>query len=154
MLKLIISHKDENIVNLLRNGFQGYPGISVLELPPDELPKVVGLDAVYLSVMGAERWGARPIVHKAQILRTRAEEAENGFPPYVVAGGVFNDDDPRDPRFQLEVVITSVLEAIRAFNLEHDQPIRSIGFWAEDLLIGKMEPIEMAHTIAFLYAQR
>ena len=45
--------------------------------------------------MGAERWGALPIPHKAQLLRVASEDRINGYPVYVIAGSLFDIEDPR-----------------------------------------------------------
>jgi len=136
---------------LLRQGLEGHKEISVLELRPSELPRLKGLDAIYLTAMGAERWGARPIRHKAQVLSTTPADAEKGLPKYVVAGGVFALAEPADPAFQVLVVVTSVLEAIKAFNLDGNEVICNIGFWADDLLIQDIDPIEAARVIRSAY---
>src|SRR5437867_1633912 len=90
----------------------GCTGITVLEIPADKLPTLPDLDAMFLTLPAAERWGARPLVHKAQILRTqRAQETSPAdMPPYVIAGVAMAQDDPHDPVFELQLIMTTTLE--------------------------------------------
>jgi hypothetical protein len=152
--KLIISDESQETVNLLQEGLAGCEEVTVLKLSPDQLLAVEGLDAFYLSVMGAERWGARPIPRKAQVLRTTPDDAEKGYPPYVIAGGLFNMEDPRDPHFQLRTIMSAVLTAVESFNAENNRVIRKIGFWARDLCFAPMSPGEAGEIIKSVYQGR
>src|SRR5216684_7176832 len=115
---LIICDESEGTVDLLREGLAGCEEVTVLRLKPDQLLRVEGLDAFYISVTGAERWGAQPIPHKAQILRTELDDEGKRYPSYVVAGGLFNLEDSSDPSFQLKVIMNTVLEAVDHFNVD------------------------------------
>lgn len=151
---LIISDERQETVNLLQKGLAGCEEITVLQLKPDQLPKLDGIDAVYLTVTGAERWGAMPIPHKAQVLPALPTDAEHGWPPYVIAGGLFNMEDPHDPRFYLQVIINTVLDAVDSFNSENKDVIRKIGFWTEWLGIERMNPVEAGGIIKSVYQKR
>ena len=139
---LIISDAKQETVQLLQKGVAGCEEITVLQLKPDQLLYVEGLDAFYISVTGAERWGALPISHKAQVLRTAPDDAEKGYPPYVIAGGLFEMEDPSDPRFYLRVIMNTVLDAVKSFNAENNGVIKKIGFWADDLCFSSMNPAQ------------
>jgi hypothetical protein len=152
-LNFIISDSDHNIVNLLREGLAGCEEVSVLELKPDRLLKLENVDALYLTATGAERWGAYPMPHRAQVLRTTAADAEKGYPPFVVAGGVFNLDDPRDPRFQLRAIMNAVILAVEAFNSENNGVIRTVAFWTEWICIPSINPVEAGEIIKSVYQQ-
>jgi hypothetical protein len=134
-MNLIISAVNSATIKLLREGLAGCEEVSVVELAPHDLFTVEGLDAFYSTVMGAERWGALPIPHKAQILKVGSEDRINGFPPYVIAGSLFNIEDPRDPEFQLHTIVSSVLTAVESFNAQHNEAISKIGFWSDDLCL-------------------
>lgn len=150
---LVIADERQESVNLLQEGLAGCEEVTVLKLRPDQLLNVEGLDAFYLSVMGAERWGARPIPHKAQILRTALDDTEKGYPPYVIAGGLFNIEDSRDPRFQLRVIMHTVLADVESFNAVNKGVIRKIGFWTEWLGIERMNPVEAGRIIRSVYEE-
>lgn len=151
--KLIISHENQNTITHLQKGLAGCEEITAIKLKPNELLKLEALDAVYLTVMGAERWGALPIPHKAQVLRTAPADAEKGYPPYVIAGSVFTAEDSLDPRFQLRVIVDAVLNAVRSFNLAESDPIWKVGFWAEDLCITLMSPEAAGELIKSVYEE-
>jgi hypothetical protein len=134
-MNFVISPKNAETIKLLREGLAGCEEVSVVKLAPDHLFTVEGLDAFYSTVMGAERWGALPIPRKAQILSVGSEDRINGYPPYVIAGSLFDIEDSRDPEFQLRVIVRSVLTAVESFNEQHDHAIAKIGFWSDDLCL-------------------
>jgi hypothetical protein len=141
----------DNHDNALRLGkeLHGCAGITVLGLPADKLPTLPDLDAIFLTLPAAEQWGAYPLLHKAQILR--AQLAQNtspaGMPPYVIAGVAIAPDDPHDPVFELQLIMTSALEAVQAFNAQHPEAIEVIGFWAGHLLLGQLAPEQVGKII-------
>ena len=58
--QLIIAVDDyENAISM-RKGLAECAEITVLELPPEKLPALAALDAVFLPLPAAERWGADP----------------------------------------------------------------------------------------------
>src|SRR5437870_4617172 len=127
--QLIFSDDDQEVINNLCASFEGRPELTALALRPHELRKA-DLDALYLSLPYAERWGSHPILHKAQILRTRPEDKD--MPPYVITGVAMDANEPRDPRAELELIIRAVLDAVESFNLENaNHPLRRIGIWTE-----------------------
>ena len=146
-MNFIIATSNTETIKLLREGVSGCEEVGVVKLPPDELFKVEALDAVYCTVMEAERWGPLPIPHKAQILETGSEDRIRGYPPYVIAGSLFRMEDPRDPEFQLRVIVSSVLIAVEAFNEQHDDAIANIGFWSEDLCLPGMNARNVGRII-------
>jgi len=106
-----------------------------------------GLDAVFLVVPAAERWGAKP-VPGAQIFKTSADDQRDGIPPYVVAGGVLRPGDPRDPVQDAKIVIGTALNAIREFNQANKgKEIHNVGFWVVNLL-GGVTPEQLSTIFA------
>ncbi len=106
-----------------------------------------GLDAIFLVVPAAEKWGAKPII-EAQVLRTSPEDQRSGMPPYVVAGGVLRRDVPREPVKDAKMVISNALDAVREFNVSHNGGgIHKLGFWAVNLLDG-VTPQQLATVFA------
>ena len=152
-MNFIISTMNTETIKLLREGLAGCEEVSVVRLPAHELFKVEGLDAVYSTVMGAERWGALPIPHKAQILKVGSEDRINGFPPYVIVGSLFNIEDPQDPEFQLRAIVSSVLTAVESFNDQHDDAIAKICFWSDDLCLPGMNAKDAGKIIKEGYEQ-
>ena len=150
---LILSDKSQETVNLLREGLAGCEEVIPLWQSPDQLLMMEGLDAVYMSVMAAERWGARPIPHSAQILQTAPSDAERGYPSYVIAGGLFEREDSRAPGFQLRTILRAVLSGVNSFNAVNDEPISKIGFWANDLCFPPLSPLEVGAIIKSVYEE-
>lgn len=150
-MSFIISTVNAETIDLLREGLAGCEEVSVVRLPPHQLFTIEGLDAFYSTVTGAERWGALPIPHKAQILKVSSDDRINGYPAYVIAGSAFDIKDSRDPEFQLRVIVSSVLTAVESFNKEHDPAIEKIGFWSEDLCLPGINAREVGKIIKQAY---
>lgn len=149
---LIFGDPDLERVKLLQQGFQSHPQITARALKPHEVRTLPNLDAFYLSIMGAERWGARPIIHEAQVLRTTPEDRTDGWPPFVIAGGAFKPEEaPLNERIVLRVVISAVLKAVEMFNAEKNEVIQSIGFEPFFTGIDKLPPLEAARIICAAY---
>lgn len=94
-----------------------------------------GMDALFLVLPAAEKWGAKPLPGKAQVLKTSPEDQRDGMPPYVVTGVVLRPSDPRGPVSETKMLIRTALDAVRGFNLSSGgNEIRRLGFWAVNLL--------------------
>ena len=93
-----------------------------------------GLDILYLPLAAAERWGAKPLIHKSQVLKTSTSEQQKGLPPYIATGTCLAEDDLRGPVPETSLLLSAVFGAIREFNRENNNCIRIVGFWAVDLL--------------------
>jgi hypothetical protein len=150
---LVIAVNNSHDAKLMCQGVASDPEITVLELPAEKLPTLPYLDAIFLPLPAAERWGARPLLHKAQILSAQGAAAipSVAMPPYVVTGVVMAPDDPHEPAFELALIITSVLEAVQAFNTQHPRAIRVIGFWGGNLCIDQLGPEQVGRIIRAAY---
>jgi hypothetical protein len=111
------------------------------------------IDAVYVSITAAERWGAanRPIIHQAQVFRTTADDRAAGWPPFVIAGLIARqDEDVFDPRL-MPLIIRAAIVAARRLNAQGSELIETIGFESGWTLIDKWPPVEAARTICAAY---
>jgi hypothetical protein len=147
--QLIIAVDDHENAMSMCKGLAGCAEITVVELLPEKLPAHAALDAMFLPLPAAERWGARPLLHKAQILHTQpaAGTPPVGMPPYVITGVAMAPDDPQDPRFELQLIMTAVLDAVESFNAAHPEAIRVIGLWAGHLCVDRLEPEQIGKII-------
>lgn len=150
--ELIFANEREQVVAALRDSFDGCPGLSAVALKPSELPRVEGLDALFLGLPYAERWGPRPVLYKAQVLRTRPED--EGMPPYVITGVAMHEDDPREARFELRLIAAAVLDAVELHNLSGARPIARVGLWTEMAGMGRLEPKAAGDIIRSVYEGR
>lgn len=148
--RLIFSDPDAERVERLRRGIGDHPDLRVIHLKSSELRKLPELDAIFLTIMAAEAWGAVPLIHKAQVLTNR-ENRLAGWPDHIVAGVAMGPGDPREPVFELKLIIQAVLEAITEFNQESEQPITSVGFSPEWTGINRIDPIQAGRIIRELY---
>ena len=146
-LMLKIFDSSPSTLSALKKAFAGCASIEmvmtekVLYLQPPP-----GLDVLYLPLAAAERWGSKPLIHESQVLATKEEDRQIGLPPYIVTGTCLSPDDPRGPISETTLLVSSAFKAIRAFNHEHDRPLRVIGFWAVNLLKG-VSPTELREIL-------
>ena len=147
--QLIIAVDDHENAMSMRKGLAGCAEIAILELPSEKLPALATLDAMFLPLPAAERWGARPLLHKAQILPTQlaASTPPFGMPPYVITGVAMAPDDPQNPRFELQLIMTAVLNAVESFNAAHPEAIQVIGLGAGHLCVDRLEPDQVGKII-------
>jgi hypothetical protein len=60
-------------------------------------------------------------------------------------------DDPQDPVFELWLIMTTALEAVKVFNTEQPDTIQVIGFLAEDLCTDRLTPEHVGEIIRSVY---
>lgn len=152
-LQLVIAIDHHENALRLRRELQGCIRITVLELPAEKLLTLAELDAIFLPLPAAERWGSRPMPHKAQILHTQPANGTPSadMPPYVITGGAMTSDDPQDPVFELRLIMTTALEAVKVFNTEHPDTIKVIGFLADNLCTDRLAPEHVGEIIRSVY---
>lgn len=149
--RLTFSDPDAERVALLQEGFRGHAKLTALAVSSNELMRLQGVDAIFLTILAAERWGARPISHKAQVFRATSVDRDLGWPGYIVAGVAANVDDPRDPGFELRMIILAVLEAVTQYNEAWGDPIQNVGFGPEWTGIRNLPPPQAASVIRDAY---
>ena len=144
-LIVLIDSQQPGLPDDLSKAFRGITGVDLVKMPHVRyLSPPSGLDALFLLLPFAERWGALPIAGRAQVLRTTAEDQAEGMPPYIVTGIVLRPDDPRGPIPETKLVIQTAIEAVRDFNASSTSAkITRLGFWAIDLLKG-ISPAQLA----------
>jgi len=127
----------------------------------DELKRRPEIDACFLTMMGAERWGSKswshgnfPKIHEAQVFLTDQNQREEGWPEYIIAGVPLDkDEDWRDWARCLHVIVTAVTKAALAFNSKGDL-IRNVAMDGGLTCADKMSPdnaiaiIQAAYTDA------
>ena len=106
-----------------------------------------GIDVLYLPLFAAEQFGARPLIHKSQILSTSSAKQEDGLPAFIVTGTCLAKDDPRGPIPEMRLLLSAVFEAVRSFNMSQTAKLETIGFWAYDLSRG-ITPGELSGVLA------
>jgi hypothetical protein len=148
--RLIFADEKEEVVDRLRQSFAGCPDLTAIKVPLSQFRSLTELDALFLTLPYAERWGAKPILFKAQVLKTKGEE--EGMPAYVIAGGAFHPDQIRDARYELRHVIASVLDAVEAFNRRNPAKIRAVGFFTD--IYDGLPPEEAGRVVREMYEDK
>ncbi len=136
-MKILLIDESNLRLNHLREALQELPAIGFMEVPVAVyMMPPSGLDAVFMTLPAAEKWGPDFRSRKAQILRTSQGDQENGFPPLVVTGVNLTPNDPRDPFSQVRILLESALAEVREYNKRVDGRIENLGFWVVDLTRG------------------
>lgn len=148
---LLFGDPDVERSELLQESFGAHPGLIARATKTPDLMRLVEVDAILLTIMAAERWGARPITHEAQVFATTTQDQDAGWPAFVIAGVAARESDPRNPEFELHLIITAVLEAVRSFNAMAEKPLRSVAFGPEWIGIRKLTPQHAAAIIRAAY---
>lgn len=150
--KLIFADEREEMAKRLQRAFDGCQELRAICASPAKLREMDELDALFLTLPLAERWGSKPILFKAQVLKTRG--ADEGMPPYVIAGGAFHPDQIRDARYELRQVIASVLDVVETFNRGNTEKILTVGFWTEISKVSELTPEEAGQIVREMYEDR
>jgi hypothetical protein len=137
-LEIVILDADQRTLDKLTTGCKALDSVTVQKVdrvlythPP------LGIDALFLVLPAAEKWGAKPLPGRAQVLVTSAEDQRDGMPPYVVTGVVLRPGDPRGPLPETKMLMRTALDAVREFNLASGkEKIGRLAFWAVNLLNG------------------
>lgn len=147
-LVIIVIDSDQGTLTSLADAFRTLEDVEIATVnrvlytrPPP------GLDAIFLVLPAAERWGAKPIPGQAQVLKTTSEDQRSGMPSFVVTGVVLRRDDPRGPLPETKLLVHSALDAVRSFNAESSKKIHRLGFWAVNLLNG-VSPQQLAQVFS------
>ena len=150
--RILIAEPRHEVADRLREGLSDSRDISVVEMGRDQFTALPLLDAEYLPLPYAERWGSQPLpFYKAEVLKTATIDAElpgGSVPRYVVTGVTL--PGPLGAVDELRIIITAVLDAIRSFNSQNTEQIRTVGFWSQ-FLLRHLSPEEAAGTIRSAY---
>lgn len=131
-----------------REGIGDAIGIIALGPETEASWKVAGIDAFYLSVTRAERWGSRPSSpHTVAVLRTSPADRKEGFPPFIITGFLLKEGDPNTAEFCIPRIVTSVVDAIDEVNTGQPGAIRTLGFFEFELSFKGSSLANVAHLL-------
>ncbi len=153
---LVLFGTDLDLLEELKRASVAFPYLSC---EPGYGPQVIataGLDALWATPMvGAELFGATPPfpVHEARVLRTPVAQLQRGMPRYGVVGVATSNDDPNTPEYNLRLVLSALLKAVRDFNLEQPDQIRRVGVLPEDLDLKRIDHGKAVEIIRQVYEE-
>jgi hypothetical protein len=137
---LVIYEERSFKADQLEVAVRGDRRIQIVRKPARELWYHSGLDAIYVSIPMAEKWGARPQLYEIQILPTTDVDLEQGLPPYVIAGIATDGDERHASADMLGIILRITFEGIARFNSKHPPtPIRTVGFMPQHLLADELD---------------
>jgi hypothetical protein len=152
---VIFSPSASDIVRM-KGGFGPLPYVLFFQGSGTYAGKRASLDAMWVSpMMAVEYCSVNPPfpLHKAMVLETPQSQITRGIARYLVAGVELSADDPKTPQFEIGMITTSMLTAIRQFNSSHDSPIVRIGMLPEYLGLGILPPEEAAKILDHSYSE-
>jgi hypothetical protein len=152
-LEIVCFSPDAHLVRLLSDSMK-LPYLVFIHGNGIEATSAAKLDALLVTWMQAEYFGITPKFepHKAEVLTTPQAQVNRGLPPLFVAGVMLKSEDPRDPAFELCLLISAALDAIARFNLASTQKITRLGVVAEMLRVEKIGLRKAAEIIDAEYA--
>jgi len=113
------------------------PNILGVHLHAATFLRMGGIDAHYMSLTSAERWGAKPLDPlTVALLQTSAADQEEGFPPYVLTGLVLRDSDPDSSEFIIPALARAIDRLLSDPSTAHRESVRTIGFSEHNLRFG------------------
>jgi hypothetical protein len=117
-----------------RQGLGDALGVIALGPETEASWKLAGIDAFYLSLTRAERWGVRPLApHTLAVLRTPSVDQENGMPPFIITGVVLDAEDPNTAMFCIPLIVRELWRAVERINADQPGAIRTIGLFEFEL---------------------
>jgi hypothetical protein len=152
--EIIVFDTNSSVIAALESSFR-LPFISFAVGTGPEVVKSNGLDAMWLTPMQAERYGAMPPfpLYAAEILVTPETEVQKGFARLVITGVAISTDDPRDPRWQLRLVVRSLAKAIKEASDTRSFAVHRVGMLPEDLFLHKLSVGEAFPIIEAAYRE-
>jgi hypothetical protein len=133
-VSILIQFSTRDRARRFRSGLGDVTNIIAVCLNPETFWTIGGVDAFYLGLTRAERWGSRPLPpHQAAILETSSEDRGKGLPPYIITGLVLKDDEPNDAKHGIPLLAHAIDEAICQANAKQAGLIRTIGFFEFEL---------------------
>jgi len=150
--EIIVFDTNPSVIRVLEASLR-LPFMSFAVGTGPEVVKSKHLDAMWLTPMQAERYGAMPPfpLHAAQILVTPEVELRKGFARLVITGVAISRDDPRDPQWQLRLVVRALAKAIKEGAETRTFSVRRVGMLPESLFLHKLSVNEALPIIETAY---
>lgn len=128
-------------------GSQGVGNVVGLHMDPTSFLTLRGIDAQYMSLTSAERWGSKPLAPgTVDLLETPESERQMGWPAYILTGITLNASDPDTADY----VIGAVAIGIHAVIVERNVGIHTIGF-QDDVWLSQWDAAEIGRQFAMAW---
>jgi hypothetical protein len=145
---LILQQKNRERLTFVRDGLGGCKQIVPLGIDDQAFWKLAGLDALYVSLSMAERWGSRPIPpHTAMVLKTTDNDRAEGLPPFIVTGMLLDNGEQDTGRFSVPLVIAAIVREVLLFSKSNDVKIETVGIFERIFSYSDIEPWELGVLI-------
>jgi hypothetical protein len=145
---LVVYGRDSHALQRLIVADPHIPRLSFAEGSGPEVTRREHLDAILVTAMEAEYLGVPwPLPLGKAVVATRAGNAPEGLPRYIVAGVRIEPAVVRDWRSELKVFIGAAWQAIEEFNSNNNNRIRRVGVLADDLMVRKLDAEEVLRII-------
>jgi hypothetical protein len=146
---LVIQQPTRERVSNLRAGLGEVENVVVLGLDAKTFSALPGLDALYMSLTRAERFGSRPLApHEVAVLETGKQGVEEGLPPLIITGLVLEDGEPNTAEVCVPLIIRAVLRTASERNALRPGSIRTIGFTEFELTFPGASPVDVGRVLA------
>jgi hypothetical protein len=131
---ILVQLSSRSKVSEFRSGLDDAVGIIAIGPESEASWRLEGLDALYLSVTRAERWGSRPIPpHTIGVLHTSPRDRADGYPPRILTGFLLTDDEPDTADYCIPMISEALIKTARMVNDREPGAIRTIGLFEFEL---------------------
>jgi hypothetical protein len=96
--------------------------------------RIKTLDALFLPLTRAEKWGSQPIIHGLDVIKVN----EDWLPSYILTGLCLAPNDPKDAIFGVRLLLSTTQDVVTHFNEHAPRKIRVVG-----VLLGHMRAQEI-----------
>jgi hypothetical protein len=147
---VIIAERESPKFSALAEFVQGCPSISSKVMGATAGSRLSDfIDALYLSPPFAERWGAKPGIHKAEVLVATKADQRVGFPRFIISGATMTPEEATKwPVIkQITTFLGEVELAVKAHNATTGFPIERLGFRTQNLGVEELSAEEIVGVI-------
>ncbi len=82
------------------------------------------------------------------------EQVQQGLPRYAIVGIATSKCDPTTPEYNIRLITSALLKAIKNFNSEGRDPVSRVGLQPDDLELKKIAPETAFRIIREVYDAR
>jgi hypothetical protein len=139
---LVVFSPDSALVNHLKTFSADLPFLSFEVGHGPQVTERAKLDALWATPMvGIELFGAAPPfpLHEARVVETPPVQIQSGLPRHGIVGVAVSANDPKAPDFNLRLVLSALLSAVKEFNARNSEQIVRVGVLPEDLELTRLD---------------
>jgi hypothetical protein len=156
-IELVVFSPDVALLERLKTFASDLPFLSFEVGNGPQVTERARLDALWATLMaGLEVFGGAPPfpLHEARVVQTPAAQLRRGLPKYGIVGVAVSADDPKTPEFNLRLVVSALVTAVKEFNGRNVAQIVRVGILPDDLELTRLESQTAFKIIREVFEER